>query len=300
VLIYGQLARALHRDGPDAIMDDRVARVFRDADLAMINLESPFSRLGAPQEGKDFAFRSNPDDLGYLRDILGIDVVSLANNHTLDYGVNAFLDTLVNLDEYGIGYTGGGENLEAAMCPFVAEAGGRTIAFLGASQHSPWAWRALENSPGLLFAYDTTLLVQAIQDCKEKYDLVIVYLHWGVEYSTQITNIQRNTAHILIDAGADAIIGAHPHVIQSFEVYNGKPIAYSLGNFMFNMPRAYTACALLHFSGEDLWLEVVPLRKTGFRLSPAEPEFAAERLRFWDSISEGGRIDESGRLWAVP
>lgn len=300
VLIYWQLTDVLHQEGPDAIIDDALAKMFRDADLAMVNLESPYSKLGAPQPGKDFTFRTDPDDLTLTRDVLGVDVVSVANNHSIDYGAEAFLDSLKNLDMYGIGYPGGGENLEAAMRPFVTTIGGRSIAFLGGSQVAPtMEWYAAKHRPGLLMTYDPTLLCQAVTDAKEKYDLVAVYLHWGVERAVQISSTQRNTARQLIDAGADIIIGAHPHIVQSFEVYKDKPIVYSLGNFIFPYNRNDTAVVRIHLEGDEIWAEIVPCRIKNNRVSLGDAELTGQSLTYWNNLSDRGRIDEKGRLWSI-
>lgn len=298
VSLYGILGDVLRDGGPEAVIDDGTAALFREADLSIMNLESAVTDIGEPWPGKDYALRADPSILPFLQDTLGADAVSLANNHSIDYGTEAFFDMLDRLSAAGLAYAGGGRDLTEAMKPAVFEVNGQTIAFLAACQHAPYMeWYAKEDRPGLLMCYDATLLSQAIREAKEQYDYVITYIHWGVEYETTPTDVQMNTAHILVDAGADAVIGAHPHVIQSFEVYKGKPIAYSLGNFLMRNRNDHTALALLRFYGGEVRMEIIPCHVEGRNLvSLAEPEQREILLNRWRGISPNANITEEGIL----
>jgi hypothetical protein len=298
VMLAGAMGARLKSGGAGAVISPGLAGLFRSADITMVNLESAVSDLGEPWPEKDFAFRAEPFILDFLRDTLAVDVVSLANNHTIDYGFDAFFDTMERLDAYGIGYVGGGHNLEEAMTPHVVEVSGVSVAFLAASQVAPnMEWYARKNSPGLLMAYDPMLIVEAVKSARELYDYVIVYMHWGKEHQNEPVTAQTNTAHKLINAGADAVIGAHPHCIQSFEIYKGKPIAYSLSNFMMRNNYNNTAVVLLHLLDGKVEMEIIPCRTEGGIYNDFAGAQQARELRdFWQSISPGGVIGEDWRL----
>jgi len=284
----------------DKVLDASLVERFVAADVAMVNLETSVSTRGTPQD-KTYTFRTAPEDLAYLKEHLGVDVVSLANNHSLDYGVDAFLDTLDHLDEWGIGRVGGGRNIEEAAKPYIAEVQGKTIAIFGASQVAPsHAWYALENRPGQLMAYDTKIIDEAITKAKALYDYVIVFIHWGDERVFEPERLQVQAAHNMIQAGADAIIGSHPHVIQTFEIYQGKPIVYSLGNFLFNNGDGITAVAFLHLTeGEEPRMEIVPCTLAAGSAMKASPERTQTILNTWTQRSKGFGFDAEGCIIPV-
>ena len=281
-------------------LDAALVERFVAADCAMVNLETSVSRRGHAQD-KQYTFRAAPEDLAYLVEHLGVDVVTLANNHTLDYGEDAFLDTLEHVAEWGLAQVGGGRNLEEAMQPYILETQGRRLAIFGASQAAPThAWYAKENRPGHLIAYNTKLINEAIAKAKETCDFVMVYLHWGDELEEYPESLQTRAARSMIDAGADAIIGAHPHIIQTFEIYKDKPIAYSLGNFLFNNKSGTTAAAFLHFTDTDIQLEIVPCSyRSGSTIRTDEAQ-TASLWKSWAKRSGWVRFDEQGILRPDP
>ncbi|WP_256700610.1 CapA family protein [Paenibacillus sp. P46E] len=211
----------------------KVAPVLKKADIAFANLETPVSVRGQAAE-KTFAFRSKPTALAGLN-YAGIDGVTVANNHILDFGQNAMLDTLVHLDKYKIGHTGAGKNIDEAYRPFTQTVQGKKIAILGVSRvlSSP-SWYAGKNSPGAASAYTPEPLMSAIQQSAKANDYTIVYIHWNNEFKDYPENYARKLAKQMIDSGADIIIGAHSHCLMGIEYYKHKPIYYSLGNFVFN------------------------------------------------------------------
>jgi poly-gamma-glutamate synthesis protein (capsule biosynthesis protein) len=295
VQLDGGMGRRLRRDGPGAILSPGLADVFRSADIAMINLESAISDIGEPWPDKLWTFRANPFILDFLRDDLNIEVVSLANNHTVDYGFDAFVDTVRRLDAHGIGRVGGGLNLAEAMAPHVVEQNGITVAFIGAAIIANRVWAAGADSPGLLLTRERwyPLVYEAVETARELYDYVIVYMHWGTERVTEPTAVQIRTARRLIDAGADAVIGAHPHVIQSFEIYNGRPIAYSIGNFLMYNHYDNTAVVRLRLLGGRAEMEVIPCRVTNGVYNEIAGDRQARELReFWNSININATIGE--------
>ncbi len=204
------------------------------ADVMMLNNEFSYSNRGTKESDKSFTFRAKPERVLILNK-MGVDLVSLANNHALDYGQDALMDSFDTLDEAGISYVGAGEDVDRAKAPVYYKVGNKTIAYVAAS-HVIFAmdWYASDTNPGMIGTYDPTMLVESIKEAKEHSDYVVVFVHWGVERATKPEQYQRNLSKIYIDAGADAVIGCHPHVMQGIEFYQGKPIAYSLGNYWFN------------------------------------------------------------------
>ncbi|MFX3633818.1 MAG: CapA family protein [Candidatus Pristimantibacillus sp.] len=206
-----------------------------EPDLTAANLEYPITKRGVPAEDKTYVFKGTPDALPALKNS-GVDVVSLANNHTLDQGVDGLLDTMGYLDEAGIDHMGAGSNDTEAFAPKIREVRGIKIAYIGLSKVVPTTtWKADKYNAGVAETYDTTRAVAAIAKAKKEADIVVVMVHWGIEKSDTPEKYQRDFAREYIDAGADLVIGSHPHVLQGFETYKGKWIAYSLGNFIFSV-----------------------------------------------------------------
>jgi poly-gamma-glutamate capsule biosynthesis protein CapA/YwtB (metallophosphatase superfamily) len=220
-----------------------VATLLRSADLTFGNLESPLSKQGTPLPGKGIWLRGDPSGAAALSEV-GYDVMSVANNHILDYDDPAFLDTLTFLNEQGIIPVGGGTNLAMAAKPVFREVKGQQIAFLAATEMADifWDWdyprtfEAKPDRPGV-YKLDPDQLVDDVSSLRGKADLIVVSLHWGTEYSDYATEDQRKIAHRLVDAGANLIIGHHPHCLQGVELYQGAVIAYSLGNFVYDRQR---------------------------------------------------------------
>ncbi|MCL2699462.1 MAG: CapA family protein [Defluviitaleaceae bacterium] len=240
VLLDGSVLDRIAREGLDSVFLPEYRGPFLEADIVMINLEMPISDRGEPMN-KEFAFRGNPEHISLFVD-MGVDIVSVANNHTLDYGVDAFLDTLDLLRENNIKYAGGGRNIDEAKRWETFRVGDTTIAFLAASRVIPALdWHAAYDRPGHFETYDPRALNAQITLAKAETDFVVVYVHWGVERNIFPEDWQRTMARGYINAGADMVIGAHPHVLQGFEYYNGGWIAYSLGNFIWTNTRLDTA-----------------------------------------------------------
>lgn len=231
IMMGGRVADLLEREGydyPYRHVGDRL----READIAVGNLENPITDRGEPAD-KSWTFRTSPLAVPALAES-GFDVLSLANNHTLDYGTVGLLDTIRYLDEAGIGRVGGGKDADEAYRPFYVEAKGIRVAFLGFSHVVPEVgWKARKDHPGVAEAYDISRALEAIQEAKREADLVVVLVHWGIEREVEPEPYQVKKGRAFIDAGADLVIGSHPHVLQGLEPYNGKWIAYSLGNFIF-------------------------------------------------------------------
>ncbi|ANE48773.1 capsule biosynthesis protein [Paenibacillus swuensis] len=212
----------------------KVAPSLRKADIAFANLETSVSVRGKPEANKMFTFRSEPKTLDGLK-AAGVDGVSLANNHILDYGTQAMLDTMVHLDRRGIGRTGAGSSRDQAFKPYVKTVKGKKIAILGVSNvFSSSSWAAGAEKPGAASALTEEPLLSHVQKISSGSDFTVVYLHWNKEFQYTPEGYSRTLAKKLIDHGADLIVGAHSHTVMGGEFYKHKPIYYSLGNFIFN------------------------------------------------------------------
>src|SRR3989338_4412147 len=208
-----------------------VADVLKNADIAFGNLEGPISTRGA-KTGSAYSFRADPRVIEGL-EYAGFDVLSIANNHIWDYGADAVIDTISGLKKVGMSVVGGGQNYTETHQPSVKEVGNTRIAFLGYTDLISSALDSKTAKPAVAFL-DLKQAIADIQEARNSADVVVVSLHWGNEYETNPNDEQEGIGHDLINAGANLIIGHHPHVVQSVEEYSGGYIAYSLGNFVFD------------------------------------------------------------------
>jgi poly-gamma-glutamate capsule biosynthesis protein CapA/YwtB (metallophosphatase superfamily) len=216
-----------------------VAPVLRSADVAFGNLECAVSTRGSRVE-KQFNFRGHPSWLKVTRTYVGMDVMNLANNHAGDYGDTALLDTIAYVRRFGMVPVGAGSNLAAARKPKVIERFGLKIAFVGFSDIGPGSFAAGPSSPGTAFASDAAIRAGVSRAAKLA-PIVVATFHWGVELARRPDGRQRGFANAALAAGADAVIGAHPHVLQPTEKRRGRRlVAFSLGNFVFAAQSAGT------------------------------------------------------------
>lgn len=246
--------RLIRRGGnPFAPMAQRLAA----ADLRVANLECVIARGGRALP-KPWTFRAHPRVLPLLQ--RHVDVVSLANNHSGDYGPAAFTEMLGRLDRAGLPYVGGGRDRREAHRIKVIERRGIRLAILGFNEMFPRRFEAGDAHPGIAWSDDEQVL-HDIREARTRADVVIPFMHWGQEGNLQAHARQRALARRMIQAGADAVVGAHPHVVQDTEVIDGKPVIYSLGNFVFD-----------GFSDRDsrtgavLWMDITARGVTAWRL----------------------------------
>ncbi len=209
----------------------KIKKELNKADILFGNLESMISKEGYRQ-GSIYSFRADPRSIEGLT-LAGFDLLSLSNNHSFDYGVNALMDTKRRLEEVDIVPLGAGLK-EEAYSPYLMEKKGTTFAFLAYTLLGAPGWEAKESVPGISW-YREDLMKEGIEEAKEKgADLIIISFHYGEEYQKEPSSSQKEVSKIAIDAGADIIIGHHPHVIQPVAYYKEGLIAYSLGNFVFD------------------------------------------------------------------
>jgi poly-gamma-glutamate synthesis protein (capsule biosynthesis protein) len=269
-------------------------------DLTVGNLECAVATRGS-REDKLYTFRADPALLPGLRRS-GLDAVSVANNHTLDYGPDALLETLSNLRRAGIYAAGGGRNLASAGRPLLLSVAGQRVALVAASRVLPSvSWKASPHRAGLADAYTPARLLAEIRGVRGQADIVVVYLHWGKELAICPEDYQRVLARRCIDAGADLVVGSHPHVLQGFEYYRGKLIAYSLGNFVFTDYGKTTIILQTAFQGGVMTsARVIPCRILHYRPQPIGATAArADVLRALQSRSFGAGITDAGFLMAA-
>jgi len=301
ILLAASVEKLMRREGFDYPYA-KALPYLSEPDLTIGNLENPITTRGTPAEDKKYVFKGSPELLPSLREA-GIDFVALANNHTLDQGVEGLLDTIDHLNEAGIRHAGAGRNDEEAFTPAVFEVNGMSIAVFSLSRVVPHvSWKADKNHPGVAETYDSRRAVEAIGRAAESHDLIIVYAHWGEELKTEPRDIEKKLAREYIDAGADIVVGSHPHVLQGFEYYEGGWIAYSLGNFIFNVTEnagTRDTGVLNAVCAKDAGCELsfVPMRAIEpSRPEPLEGEERQAMLDRLEQLSFGVEIGEDGSL----
>ena len=213
--------------------------LFLNDDLSIINLECAPTPLGTP-EPKTYTFRCPQESLVATAEA-GVDVANLANNHGGDFGVPALLDGVANVAAAGMAPVGAGIDLDAATTPAVFEINGTTIAVLGFNTVGA-RWPAGPDQAGMAQG-EPAIIAQAVGAAAEIADHVFVTIHWGVELARVPSRADVELAHIAIEAGADAVFGHHPHVLQPMGIHQGRPIFWSLGNFVWHAGTTRTAVA---------------------------------------------------------
>jgi len=266
ILLAGRAARMIAAEGPDAPFAG-VADLLQAADLAVGNLECSLAAAGRPAR-KEFTFRAPPETADALRRA-GYDVVGLANNHSADYGPQALLETLDAVRRRGLHPVGAGEDLDEARRVVLLARGSPPlrIALLAFSNMLPTDFYAGQRRPGT----NPALLANIQEDiaaARRQADLVVAMFHWGDELSSTPSESQRYLAREAVQAGADLVVGHHPHVLQGFEQRGRALIAYSLGNFLFPSRGAASRTAVLRYQPQpdgSARAEVIPCTIEGFR-----------------------------------
>ena len=254
------------RSDPHSIFD-QCRSTLKQADLVFAQLEPCLSNRGTPAPQARLAMRTDPVAAQAIK-AAGIDVVSWASNHCMDWGRDAFADTLHNLAENKIAMVGAGQTIQLARQPYIKIINDNRIAMLAYCSILPQGYWATEDCPGCAPMRAVTVneqiehdqpgtpmrqhtfpqredmlaLLADIQSVKKQADVVLVSFHWGLHFiPVQIADYQQQIAHAAIDAGADIIVGHHPHILKGIEIYRDAPIFYSLGNFAIESPSAFKA-----------------------------------------------------------
>ena len=292
-------AASAYSDGIESCFDEESWEIMRSADFLVVNNEFTYTDGGSPTPNKKFTFRCPPETAEWLGE-MGTDVAALANNHIYDYGEEGILDTFDTLDGIQIPYIGAGRNIEEAQKPAYFIADGTIVALLNATEieryENPDTKGAEEDSPGVFRCLDDEDLCEKVREAKEHADIVIVFVHWGTEMMPTAEWSQTDKAEDLAEAGADLIVGAHPHCLQNIEYVNGVPVFYSLGNYFFSASTRDSGVLRVTVdtkSGSIGSLQFIPMQqRQGVKtLYGGEKERVLDTMR---SLSPGVSIDEEG------
>ncbi len=303
ILLADNLYTAYQSSGITGFISPAVASLLKDADITFVNEEFPFSNRGTPEANKEYTYCVPPERAQIFKD-MGVDIVSISNNHILDYGQDALVDTFPTLDKYGIDYVGAGKDLDRAKQLVTYEVNGKTIGFLAASRVVPSeSWYALNETenhaarPGVFTTYDDTALCEEIRKANEVCDFLIVYAHWGIERQEVAADYQRTLAYDYIDSGADLVIGSHPHVMQGMEFYKDVPIVYSMGNFLFSNYYSRTTVVTCTIKEDNSCsISFLPCGSQSYYTYESDENGVTEFYDFLNRVSFGVTFDSKGNM----
>ena len=299
IMLAGRWAPFLKKNGYNSPFT-AVRKEFATSDINLANLESPIATGGQEYSAKKFRFRAEPQVAKAIR-TAGFNLVTLANNHCMDIGAEALTETMRHMKDNGLAWVGAGENLSEARKMALYTIKGKRIAFLGYSLTQPIEFFAGQNRPGTAPGYEK-LVTADITSARSQADYVIVSFHWGKEASGTVQAYQQTAAHKAIEAGADVIIGHHPHVLQGIEQYKKGIIFYSLGNFAFaskSTTADVSAMIRLRLNGNHHEAEIVPLdvlhRRVGFQPHVLTGERGAAVIEKLNDLSETFQTEIQGK-----
>jgi poly-gamma-glutamate synthesis protein (capsule biosynthesis protein) len=257
---------------------------YRQADVAMVNLENPLTSSTLGKSKKQLNFKADPESVKVLT-AGGVDLVNLANNHAMDYEEPGLVETINTLNNAGIGHLGAGRDIKEARRPDIIEVKGQRIAYLGyydSDLHSADFGKAGTNPRR------NNRVAEDIRALRGQVDWIVVNYHWGVELADYPGDWQIDLARFTIDQGADLVVGHHPHVLQGAEIYKGRPIVYSLGNFIFggNVRSDYdTAVLKVSLKERNMKVEFLPVEVKKFQPKVVKGEAAERILKHVEQIS---------------
>jgi poly-gamma-glutamate synthesis protein (capsule biosynthesis protein) len=296
VMLDRNAGRMLEKAGPGWPFEN-VKQTLAGADAGFANLESPIA-VDAPKVDKPIAFRASVRAADSLAGV-GFKMVSLANNHAADCGRAGILETMRALRKAGIKWCGAGRNRPEAEAPVIVKVGGVRLAFVGFTEF-PEGSRKRDDVPTMALA-DAGTIRRSVGAARALADVVVVSLHWGEEYQDRPGEARRSLARVAAEAGADLIVGHHPHVLQGFEVINGVRrtlVAYSLGNFVFDQRTEGTregAILLVRLNRQGVVsASVVPVRLVAGRPTPAVGEEGSAVLRSLAGLSAEMNTEMNG------
>ncbi|MBQ8518111.1 MAG: CapA family protein [Agathobacter sp.] len=281
-------------------ISEEVVQELQSADISVINNEFVFSDGGERQENKAYTFRAKTANVSFLS-AFGADLANLANNHVYDFKASGLLDTIATLKGYGIETMGAGANLAEAKTIQYYVANGKKIAFVSATEiekYYRFTKEATETEAGVLKTLEPTIFNQVIAEAKDNSDYVIASVHWGTEGSYKYNTSQYNLAKSFVEAGADAVIGGHPHRVQGIEYIDGVPVCFSLGNFWFSTGTLYTTIAQVQIDDEgELALRMLPCMQQDLITYMLSGEEADRFYKFMADISKNIVIDKNGFVY---
>lgn len=290
---------------PNGIHDcisEELLHMMQESDILLMNNEFPYSDRGQPVPGKAYTFCASSDRVKLLQ-TFGADIVTLANNHAYDYGEDALFDTMKLLRDEDIVYVGAGKNLDEASKIVYYIANGRKIAILSATEIErsvKYTREATEDRSGVLKTLNPSYFTELIRKADANSDYVIAVVHWGTEGNLYADSKQTGMARQFVEAGADAVIGGHPHRLQGVGFFDEVPVAYSLGNFWFSDGTLYTTLAQVVISDDgNLQLKFVPcLQKDLTTKLITDKNEMDEFYRYVAAISNDIGLDEEGYIYS--
>lgn len=284
--------------GINGILSEDVVKLLNEADLLIANNEFTISDRGTPMQNKIYTFRADPSRMNIYNE-MGVDLVTLANNHVFDFGQDAFMDTLDTLKQNNMPYVGAGKDIDEARDPFYFIINGYKIGFVNATRAEKYILtpEAKENTPGVFRTYDPTMFKETIKETKSQSDYVIALIHWGKEDSHNLEDVQINTGKDYIDAGADILVGTHAHVLQGIEFYKDKTIVYNIGDFIFNRETKETGIFNMKITKEgNLSYEFIPCMQHNFKTTLSTNEQKQKTLNNMQNWSINATFDVNGKI----
>jgi poly-gamma-glutamate capsule biosynthesis protein CapA/YwtB (metallophosphatase superfamily) len=290
------VADVIKQEGP-AYLWSSVAPLFGDCDFTVVNLEGPLCRGEKPNPDQTSLYMRGEASCAAPMGEAGVDAVCLANDHIMDYGANGLEETLSILRNEELGSFGAGSNIRSSEQPLLLENdGGAKVALLSVCDVAPSSYTAGEDTPGISSS-DLDHVREMIKSAAQEAHYVVIFVHWGVIGSQDITPRQREIARACVEAGADLVVGSHPHVVQGLEILDGVPVIYSLGNLVFSAESEsgktgiFAAC---RFNRDGIvGLDIIPLRLEGARPVPLAGEQAEGILRQLSAASPGVELEIS-------
>ena len=295
-------AQAYALYGLSGCFSDSLLTEMQEADLFCLNSEFAFTDGGTALSGKDYTYRSDPSRISILQE-MGADVAVLANNHVFDYGEEGLLDTLETFRSADLPYVGAGEDLDEASAVHYAELGDCTVAYVAGTrvEWSELTRGADEDQSGVFRTTESNeLICERIAEASENADFVVVYIHWGIENTASLESYQVDSGEEFIDAGADVVVGDHPHELQGIAWYDDKPIFYSMGNFWFSSYGKYTMLLEVEITRDESGEETAQYRlvpawtENGQVTAITDESGQREFYDYMESLSSGVTIDDDG------
>lgn len=294
------------RLGINGAFSEGIQVTMKDADIFMLNNEFCYTTSTTPVSGKTYTFKAAPELVGRL-DEMGVDIVSIANNHAYDFGEQGFIDTMNTLKDAKIPYVGGGANLEDAsnnIVYFIIN--GIKIGYIAATQVERdlpiLTQPATEDSAGVIRCFEPEFVCEMIAEAEKNCDFVIVYPHWGTELMKEIQEDQQALAYAFIDAGADVVIGGHPHCLQGAEYYKDVPIFYSLSNFSFSSKVVDSTILNLEVTIDGIKrARYIPCRESSgitYQCDKGDSDYT-QIIDMLNTYSANAQIDEGGNVTQV-
>ena len=284
--------------GVNGILSEEMLNIMTNSDIMIANSEFTVSNRGTPIPNKTYTFRAKKERLPIYFE-MGVDLVTLANNHVYDYGEDAFLDMLDAFEEYKIPHIGAGHNIDEAKKPYYFIINGYKIAFVSATRAEKFILTkgATENDSGVFRCYDPTEMINLIKELKNDNDYVIPIIHFGRENSHKLEEEQISSARAYIDAGASLVVGHHAHTLQGVEIYNDKPIIYNLGNFLFNNETIDTALFKVNLKNDgSMEYYIVPALQKNSYTDILRGDEKTRVINDINSYSINVKIDEAGKI----